>query len=299
MSDSSKKDIKQLAEAINMAVSNGQAIEDLRVTIHRQLQESKQIFKERIDTCYVGVPSSEYDSLFCSIHDVYSKDGTHNCLGCNFNDLMWQISDFLETSSDHDFHSEKIHHFYSMYFFLLNGVWERIIDIFDLIGIPPKYRKTHFHNFVEVRRWTNFFKHPGVFNYLVHHPAYTIEGSGDHKEHIYRDRLDLPNKHAQVLFVDTKFVHDHYGASKSGGDKDSKGQVDGGDADKGGRKNPRNQYKKYYKSTVVVLPDLVSLTNGICEGFEHFVKLVKENPVYVEILSDESTVVNYYDAEYE
>lgn len=294
MSEQIKNDKENIFTSINTAVKSGNVTEGLGVTINQQLIQSKKLFVDKIDSCYAETVGSQYTSLFCSVHDVYSTAGKHNCLGCNFDDLMWQISDFLESSAQREFEPSRIHHFYSMYFFLLNGVWERIVDIFDLIGIPNSYRNSHFYKFVEIRRWTNFFKHPGVFNYLVHHPAYTIDGSDDHENHKYRERLEFPEAHAPALSVDTKFVLDHYGASDKEGNKEQSNNKP-----QGGKSNPKKRFDNHATSTVVVLPDLVALTTSACEGFELFVKLIKENPVYVEILSDESTVVQYFDAEYE
>ena len=59
----------------------------------------------------------------------------------------------------------------------------------------------------------------------------------------------------------------------------------------------RGEFEGFERSTVVVLPDLPLLTLEICNCLEQFVNMITENPVYVEMLNDTSTIQDYFVAE--
>ena len=56
----------------------------------------------------------------------------------------------------------------------------------------------------------------------------------------------------------------------------------------------RGEFVGFERSTVVVLPDVVELTSQVCSCLGQFVKMITENPVYVEMLNDTSTIENYF-----
>ncbi len=261
--------IKKVVGVINEAVRSDNVQESLGSTINREIGYAYKIFNERVDFV-----EELNESLMCSMHQTFSTDSKHNCLGCNFDDLMWQISDFLKQSSEQDFETAKIHHFYSMYFLLLNGVWERMEEIFSLLGVVKNNAyESRFHPFITVRRWANFFKHPRSFIYLVHHPAYTIKDSDDHSNHEYKSRMDYLVPHESMLEIDTEFVRKHCTADTA-------------------NNNPIKKYRDNKTSTVVVFPHVDRLTDEVCGSLEKFVELITANPYFVETLSDESTVIS-------
>jgi hypothetical protein len=51
----------------------------------------------------------------------------------------------------------------------------------------------------------------------------------------------------------------------------------------------------FERRVVVVFPNVEVLTTQICDCLDRFVKIVTENPVYVEILNDKSTIINFFE----
>ena len=263
--------VKAAVETINAAVTTGQVVESLGVTINREICWANKIFKKRVD-----FNGDAEKNLMCGIHDFYSTEEKHNCLGCNFDDLMWQISNFLDVSVQSEYGEGNYHHFFSIYMLLLNGVWERIEEVFGLLGVPNSGNaySTRFHHFITVRRWANFFKHPRSFTYLVHHPAYTIVDSDDHKNHTYKQRMRFLVPHAPMHEIDSEFVKQYCTLDASSN-------------------NPTKIYEKHRSSIVVVFPHIDRLTDDICTCLENFVEIITSNPFYIELLSDESTIENH------
>jgi hypothetical protein len=210
--------------------------------------------------------------LMCRIYDKFvgPEQAHHNCLGCNFDDLADQILKFLEVAADNPTGFE-LQHLFAMYAQLLNSCWERISDVFKIISVPDGYRIRHFAPFLRIRRWANFFKHPKTFGWVVHHPKYVIEGSGEHKS--------LTADPTKVRVVDDEFLKKYYSADC----ETNAGKL-------------RGEFKGFERNTVVVLPDVAQLTSSICGCLDHFVRIITENPIYVEILNEESTIENYFAA---
>jgi hypothetical protein len=208
--------------------------------------------------------------LMCCIYDKFAGPDAkhHNCLGCNFDDLTEQISKYLQmaTQNPTDF---QLHHLFAMYAQLLNFCWERMTDVFDIIGVPDGYRVRHFSPFIRARCWANFFKHPKTFGWVVHHPHYTIKNTTDHKE--------VMHHLAKVRIVDDEFLKKYYSADC----KPNAGKL-------------RGEFVGFERSTAVVLPDVVELTSQVSSCLAQFVQMITENPVYVEMLNDTSTIENYF-----
>lgn len=236
--------------------------ECIEETASREFAEAQRLFDSEVQS----------RQLMCRITHAYAgpDDAHHNCLGCNFNDLIEQVYKFLSVASQNLVHFD-LHHNFSIYAFLLNTCWERVTDVFNIVGVPDSYRCKHFAPFIRVRRWANFFKHPKTFGWMAHHPHYTIEKSQDHK------RLLTDAK--KRLFIDDDFLKRYYSS----------------DANQNANKL-RGEFVGYERSSVVVIPDVVQLTAGICRCLDHFVEIITGNPVYVEILTDTSTIFNFYEA---
>jgi hypothetical protein len=111
--------------------------------------------------------------LMCRIHDRFAGPGSkhHNCLGCNFDDLADQISKFLRLALQNPT-GFRLHHLFAMYAQLLNFCWERMTDVFDIVGVPEGYRIRHFSAFIRARRWANFFKHESELPLAGGRPAW-------------------------------------------------------------------------------------------------------------------------------
>ena len=148
---------------------------------------------------------------------------------------------------------------------LLNVVWERIGDIFDIISLPEGYRVRYFGALIRVRRWANFFKHPKAFAWMVHHPEYTFERSEHGKAFLAEP---------DWLQVDDGFLKEYYTSEKS--------------------KGLTKEFEGKENKVIVVLPDLEALTTDICDCLDKFIEIIAQNQVYQEILNEKATFVNYY-----
>ena len=202
----------------------------------------------------------------CELHDIFSgpENRNHNCLGCNFDEMTDQILKFLfvcQTTSG-GFTTQQA---FSIYVLLLNAVWERMGDVFEIISLPEGYRVRYFGAFITARRWANFFKHPKAFAWMVHHPEYTYENSPHSQTFV---------NHLSYKKVNDDFVKKYYASENS--------------------KGLTGEFAGHENKVVVVLPDVEVLTADICTCLEKFIEIVSENRVYREILDEKSTVVNYF-----
>jgi len=230
--------------------------QDLSVLAHRQFESPYQIFYNTV----------QREQLMCSIYDCFDEPGTedHNCLGCNSDDMTEWILNFLQTCKDGTSPYVPQQSF-AIYALLLSLLWERISDVFDIVGVPDGYRVRHFEALIRVRRWANFFKHPKAFAWMVHHPEYTFEGS-PHSASFSDDSL--------YLKIDDEFVKKYYASEKA--------------------KGLTSRFAGWESTVVVILPDLEVLTAAICGSLEKFVKMITESMVYKEILDERSTFVDYF-----
>jgi hypothetical protein len=229
--------------------------QDVEVLTEEQFVQAFNIFSENVQN----------HQLMCRIYDVFAgpEDRNHNCLGCNFDELTDQVFKFLYICSQ-NVGLFSLQQAFSIYALLLNGIWERINDVFDIIEVPGGYRVRYFSPFIKARRWANFFKHPKAFAWLVHHPIYTIEGVEHSKRYISNDKF---------LKIDDEFVKKYYATEKAQG--------------------LTKKFDGVEDKVVIFLPDIIILTKDICSSLEKFVKIVTENPVYTEILDEKSTLVDY------
>ena len=204
--------------------------------------------------------------LMCKLYDIFAgpESRDHNCLGCNFDEMVDQILKFLfvcQNTSGYFTTQQAI----SIYMLLVNEVWERMSDVFDIVSLPDSYRVRYFGGFIKARRWANFFKHPKAFGWMVHHPVYTYESS-DHCKAFIND--------PSYKKITDDFVKKYYAS-----------------------KNPSGltgEFSGYKNKVVVVLPDIETLTADICTCLEKFIEIVSENKVYREILGEKSTFINYF-----
>jgi hypothetical protein len=209
--------------------------------------------------------------LMCRIYARLAgpNDANHNCLGCNFDDLTDQISKYLHVAAENPTQF-SLYQLFSIYMLLLNACWERMTDIFEIVGVPEGYRARHFSPFIRARRWANFFKHPKTFGWVVHHPRFVIDGSDEHKA--------LTAEGTKVRVVNDEFLKKYYTADC----KSNAGKL-------------RGEFAGFERNMVVVLPAIAQLTFEICGCLDGFVTMITNNPVYVEMLTDTSTIENYFE----
>ncbi|WP_157447002.1 hypothetical protein [Cytophaga aurantiaca] len=206
------------------------------------------------------------DGLMCKIHDAFgsNKSKHHNCLGCNLDRSTHQIFMFLYRKDKHD----DLELSATTYLLLMYLVIERLETIFEIIGLPDAYRDKHFHIFKMINKWANFIKHPKAF-VLCHHPTFVTEN----------DKKIIELKRQSKIIIDTQFVFKYYSTDN----------------------NKKELFKELAnKSDVLVLyPDFKQITKDFCDGLIKFVRLIENNEVYREILSDKTTIQDYFTEELE
>ncbi|MFV1967715.1 MAG: hypothetical protein ACC628_19975 [Pirellulaceae bacterium] len=229
------------------------------MTGRNPLDEAKQIFHDRVQS----------EMLMCQIISAYEgeNEADHNCLGCNLNSATEQISSYLELAAPH-FDDLEVEQWYANVAFLINALWERISDVFEIIKLPDSYKCRHYGGFIRMRRWANFFKHPKGFGWLVHHPQCLIEESEPAKN---------VQRETDGTIIDDEFLKKYYCKDKVSG--------------------LAKELKQFPQKTFVILPDLPKVMEQICQSLHNFVDVVTKNPVYYEILRDEATIINFYESE--
>lgn len=205
------------------------------------------------------------DSLMCSINQALAgyDEENHNCLGCHLDTESQLIRNFLINST----YIQDSYEFFRLYTFQLYLYSEKILEMVKIVGLPESYRKKNFFVFYEIKLWTNFLKHPKAF-ILTHHPRYVFETD-----------VDIPTIKANTKLkkLDFDFIKKYY----SGDDKNKNENLIG--------------ELKNNKNVVLILPDLLRITNEFCLASKAIIQLVHDNPIYKEILVDLTTLENYFD----
>lgn len=204
--------------------------------------------------------------LMCDLYDIFAgaESRNHNCLGCNFDEMVDQILKLLLVCQNTSGYFSTQQAFY-IYTSLLSAVLDRMDDVFKIISLPEDYRVRHFRAFIIARKWANFFKHPKAFAWMVHHPTYTYENS----PHSIPFISDLLYKKVNYEFI-KKYYSD---------DRNSEGLT--------------QEFTGYENKVVVVLPDIEVWTADICTSLEKFVEIISQKE-HRDILDDKSTLVNYF-----
>lgn len=147
---------------------------------------------------------------------------------------------------------------------------EKIYEIKKIIGLPQGYKEREFEIFRTIKLWANFYKHPKAF-ILTHHPEYYF----DTCEEVSAVRNQASNK-----IIDLEFLRKYYKGEDSNKYKNLVAEL-------------RNNEK-----VKVIIPSLDKLTKEFCDACRVFVKVIKENKAYKEILNDLTTLENYFESEY-
>ncbi len=204
--------------------------------------------------------------LMCDLYDVFTapESRNHNCLGCNFDEMVDQILKFLFVCQNTCGYFTTQQAFY-IYTLLLSAVLDRIDDVFKIISLPEGYRVRHLGAFIIARKWAIFFKHPKAFAWMVHHPEYTYENSPHSASYINNPTYKK---------VNYSFVKEYYADNRK-----SEGLT--------------QEFSGHENKVIVVLPDIEALTTDICTCLEKFVEIISKKE-YQEILDKKSTFVNYF-----
>lgn len=104
----------------------------------------------------------------------------------------------------------------------------------------------------------------------MHHADYNFDGSGYESEKEFQETIN------------DQFVTTYYKGASSPEEQ---------------KKINRDLYKRLQnkKDVVVRFPDPQQLVTKLCYSIDKFIKLITENQVYIEILTDEATIQNYFE----
>ena len=212
--------------------------------------EPSELEKAVLDSMFEQ--DEEYaNALICNLHELGDSEG-HNCLACNFADIVERLKGLAQDFSKFsDAVTGKIT--YLLWLYLLA---ERMQEILMLISFPEEIKSQKFPNFLLVKRWANFFKHPKAF-FLTHHAQYDQAPQGGNE-----------------VVIDDSFINRFYSGDK---------------------KNKELYERLTNKADVLVLlPDLVALTKGIGQELAYLSDVIRSNPIYGEILVNKSVLEEYY-----
>ena len=146
--------------------------------------------------------------------------------------------------------------------YFANPIVDSCSLIFEIAGFKNDVFEELFPGFIKVKRWTNFFKHPGGFAF-THHPEFQY---GDYHG-------------TEKTKVDFGFVNTHYSSNVK--------------KQKAARDKLSNN-----SSVVVVLPEPSDLIEGFADDFDRFLTLIR-NDVIKERLSSSSVIDDYFSADEE
>lgn len=243
------------------AITNGMSLSDHNFDEHEHAYTVQQQF----EAAHVHFLDNAFDDddvpVMCQLHDAFGTQDTnhHNCLGCNFADSIWLIESFLKSYATQD----SIQFSYTTFLVLCYLLVERIDSMFDFIQLNEDYRKEHFKILLAIRRWANFIKHPKAF-LLTHHAEYTFQNSP--KNGVLRDNASV--------IIDRTFIDKYY----SNNDKN------------------KELYKELEnkENVLVIFPDAKHVTEQLCDAIKLSISVVKDNPIYRDVLAQRSTFADYW-----
>ncbi|MCB9388227.1 MAG: hypothetical protein H6512_01150 [Acidimicrobiia bacterium] len=146
-------------------------------------------------------------------------------------------------------------------------------DAFGLVELPDSYQQDArlFGCFIELRRWANFFKHPGVFGYLMHEPRYTYQDIG--AEHsLVKSETDT------TVVITSKVVNENWKFGAPG-----KSQ-----------KLPKTLFAKK-RTALVVLPNISELALRLEKEVTTITDILCVPP-FSSRLTEKSTIEDYFQA---
>ena len=234
------------------------------------MEEIEELISDEFKSCFILFMEECYKDDYprsCEIHNVFGKieDGHHNCLGCNFADSTEFIADYLKEYES----LTNIQQNFTIYILLLYLLVERIEIVLDIIQVPDIYKEKNFKVFQRIRKWANFIKHPKSF-ILTHHAVYNFKDSG------------IEWDFTKGIVIDDSFVSQYYKGEK--------------DPDKQKKIN-KELYEKLKNqiNVTVEFPNIYQLTKQICFAFNKFIDVIVNNEVYIEILNDDTTIMDYFE----
>lgn len=209
-----------------------------------------------------------FGTVFTVLHEpqflgVVPKPGDqmhHNCLACNLDQDFGYIIKFLNETRKPFSDKDHIRYTFSIFIQLMNNCVEKMIAVLKVIHI--KDYLTKWPVLWEIKRWTNFIKHPKLFLY-THHP-----------EFLFNDQLyNEPNNNTSDIlaypFVSDFFTNEKFEIAQL----KSKVQNRGG--------------------LTVVLPNLVRVSKEYIFFCYQVLQLIEQSPDYKNDLRNISTLENF------
>jgi len=220
----------------------------------------KEIFDELFAT-------TDGQSIGCDIWRAFvgEEELYDNCIGENFNQLLWTIKDNWFDAPTYE-HSTP--YFYNTtYIIWLYLVVAQAYEIFDTLNKDQKNeifhkKKLSLKGFNEINLWAKFIKHPKEFIFC-HWPEYSCEGQ------------KLPLKKERSI-INTSYLKNHYKSEK----------------------DKRPVALKNNLNVIVQYPKLERLTRAFVDDFKTFRDFLTKNELIVEELKKDSNVPinkNQYD----
>lgn len=203
------------------------------------------------------------DTLMCSIHDIFDplvKESklSHNCIGCNLNDDISILINFLRRVINLKGYYEDLNivELYYHYITFMYFASEKICRYFDDGSGKTKEKYKKLQSFNRVRHWMNFFKHPKHF-VETHHPEYIFSGFSE------ADSLKIKYD----LLINDEFVGEYY-----------KGNTHS--------KNQCLNEKLKNKSVIIEFPNPLSLAEDFVREEKKFIEHIKSDKAFREKLHE-------------
>lgn len=217
-------------------------------------KDCKEIFEELFDT-------EDRESISCDIWRAFAGEDEEydNCIGENFNQLLWTIRD--NWFGNDSFALTSMEFYTTTYIIWLYLVVARVYEIFDSLNPDNKNslitkKRLSLKSFNEINLWAKFVKHPKEFIFC-HWPEYYYEGQ-------------KINKNVNSLLIDTSYLKDHYNNE--------------GDTRPIALKNNEN--------VIVQYPKLSRITSGFVQDFKAFRDFIVQNKMIIEELEKDTNVPN-------
>jgi hypothetical protein len=217
-----------------------------------------------------SAPGERGSADVCLIYDATTSDeADHNCIGCNLKAVVLEVRDLVGSiigqhdASNPDLPNEAMA--FKLFVWMMNSYLEQLNDCFDIVQLDASYRGKQFAGFQTVRCWANFFKHPGLFAYRMHHPTFVIEGTKTHSDALATGEL----------LLDSSYVKEFFGPDHD--------------------KKKKNHFELLEKATtcVVVIPNLVQLGDEIVNNNIEALKFLTFEPFALRLRS-KGTIENFY-----
>lgn len=219
---------------------------------HKTHKQCLIIFEQLFDT-------EHGQSVGCDIWNAFVGDEENfdNCIGENFNQLLWSIK--RNWFDNHSFADTSVEFYNITYIFWLYLIVSRAYEIFDSVN-PKKTndliekRRNSLKTFNEINLWAKFIKHPKEFIFC-HWPEASCEGQ-------------RPAKIGERIVINTNYLKEHYSAEN----------------------NPRPIGLKNKTNVVVQYPKLSRITEGFVADFLSFRDFMCKNEMVIEELKKDSNI---------